>query len=398
MQTIINNNVLSTNTPPIVTNGLVYNLMIGNSSSYSGSGSTINNISGTALGAATAYSSPTYTANGNGSYLTFNGTNQYIYTSNLVSAFNPPSNETLTLEIWASAPSDNGVLLDERGQIGLGWQDSTMELVSGTLYMRLWDLPGINAGTFPRTQWNHCVLTYDGTTVRSYLNGVAGGTTTGNRQVPWVDGSSGNRNYYYGIMLGDTTNMGDGSNLAGNFGQFRIYNRPLTTAEILQNYNATKPYYYNAGLLRTRYSGYFADDVNWFSTATVVASDTNLSPITPGYTGDNYSIQWLGYFTPTTTETYTFYTSSDDASYLWVGNTALTGYTTTNAIVQNGGLHGMQERSGSIALTAGVYYPIRIQFGEQAGGDDCVVNYSTPTITKTTDFSGLIFNSPSFTS
>lgn len=394
MQTIMNNVVQVPSTPSIVTNGLVYNLMIGNNSSYSGSGSTINNISGTALGAATTYNSPTYTSNGNGSYLTFNGTDQYIYTSNLVSAFNPPSNETMTLEIWANAPSDNGILLDERGQIGAGWQDSTMEIVSGTLYMRLWNLSSINAGTFPRTQWNHCVLTYDGTTVRSYLNGVAGGTTTGDRLVPWIDGSVANRNYYYGIMLSDGTNLGDGGFLAGNFGQFRIYNRPLTSAEILQNYNATKPYYYNAGLVRTRYNGYFGDDVNWFSTATVANTSVNTSPITPGYTGDYYSIQWLGYFRPSTTETYTFYTESDDASYLWIGDNAISGFTTTNAVVQNGGLHGMQERSGSIALTAGNYYYIRIQFGENAGGDDMIVRYSTPTIAKTTDMSNLIWYQP----
>ena len=107
--------------------------------------------------------------------------------------------------------------------------------------------------------------------------------------------------------------------------------------------------------------------------------------------GSNFSCQWLGYFKPTTSETYTFFTSSDDASYAWVGTNAQTGFTTTNAIVKNGGAHGNQEASGTIALTAGVYYPIRIQFGEAGGGDVMTFNYSTPTITKTTNVTGLVF-------
>lgn len=156
---------------------------------------------------------------------------------------------------------------------------------------------------------------------------------------------------------------------------------------------------YAAGLYKTTYSGYFADNVNFFATATPgtfgsnPATSVQTTSITePGADdGSNFSCQWLGYFTPTTTETYTFFTNSDDASYVWVGSNAVSGFTTANAIVNNGGLHGPLELSGSIALTAGVYYPIRIQFGENGGGDVMTFNYSTPTITKTTTVTGLVF-------
>jgi hypothetical protein len=148
---------------------------------------------------------------------------------------------------------------------------------------------------------------------------------------------------------------------------------------------------YGNGLYRRRYTGYFADNVNWFATATQVAADVNTSPITDGDHGELFSIQWLGYFLATTTETYTFFTTSDDASYLWVGATALSGFTTANATVNNGGLHGAVEQSGTAALIAGTYYPIRIQFGENTGGDVMEVRISTPTIAKTTDLSANIF-------
>jgi len=74
-----------------------------------------------------------------------------------------------------------------------------------------------------------------------------------------------------------------------------------------------------------------------------------------------------------------------------VGSNAISGFTTSNAVVNNGGLHGNQERSGTVSLTAGVYYPIRIQFGELSGGDVLTFNYSTPTISKTTNVTGRVF-------
>ena len=156
---------------------------------------------------------------------------------------------------------------------------------------------------------------------------------------------------------------------------------------------------YVAGLYKTTYAGYFADVPSFFATATPTTYGTNPSTsvqttaITEAASddGSNFSCQWLGYFLPSTTETYTFFTSSDDASYVWVGSNAITGFTTANAIVNNGGAHGNQERSGTISLTAGVYYPIRIQFGEAGGGDVMTFNYSTPTITKTTNVTGRVF-------
>ena len=156
---------------------------------------------------------------------------------------------------------------------------------------------------------------------------------------------------------------------------------------------------YLAGLYKTTYAGYFSDNVSFFATAVPTTYGTN--PATSVQTtaitessnndGEYFSCQWLGYFKPTTTETYTFYTNSDDASYVWVGSNAQTGFTTANATVNNGGAHGPLETSGSIALTAGVYYPIRIQFGEAGGGDVMTFNYGTSTIGKTTNVTGLVF-------
>jgi hypothetical protein len=159
---------------------------------------------------------------------------------------------------------------------------------------------------------------------------------------------------------------------------------------------------YSAGLFKTTYAGYFADNVDFFATATPTAYGSN--PATSIQTttisepatedGSNFSVQWLGYFKPTTTETYTFFTNSDDASYMWIGANALSGFTTANANINNGGAHAPIEISTTVSLTSGTYYPIRMQFGEAGGGDVFDFNYSTPTITKTTNVTGLVFYNP----
>ena len=180
------------------------------------------------------------------------------------------------------------------------------------------------------------------------------------------------------------------------------FNGNTATIAYLNNNIVWQPINYNAGLYKTTYAGYFADNVSFFATATPTTYGAN--PATSVQTtaisepnsddGSNFSVQWLGYFKPTTTETYTFYTNSDDASYMWIGANAVSGFTTANATVTNGGLHGNVERSGTAVLTAGIYYPIRMQFGEQGGGDLFGFNYQTPTIPKTTNVTGLVFYNP----
>jgi hypothetical protein len=211
-------------------------------------------------------------------------------------------------------------------------------------------------------------------------------------------------NFYIGITSGSG---GFTEQLDGNIYKVQVYNRALSPAEILQNFNAQKarfgaeppapPYTppYLPGLIKTEYSGYFADNVSFFATATITSASVQQSPIedTSSAARDSFSIQWLGYFLPPTTDTYVFSTTSDDASYLWVGPNALSGsFTTANATVNNGGAHASQERFGSASLTAGVYYPLRIQFGEGAVGNNFSLAISSSILAKTTDVSGKVFH------
>lgn len=148
------------------------------------------------------------------------------------------------------------------------------------------------------------------------------------------------------------------------------------------------------GLMRSIYSGYFADDVNWFSTATLINSAIDTGSIQIGYTGDLFSAEWVGYFRAETTENYTFYIDSDDSSFLWIGGSAISGYTTSSALVANPEIHSPRERSGSISLVEGNVYPIRIQYGEHFGGETFTCSFSTNTISKTSDMTNRTFYIP----
>ena len=151
-----------------------------------------------------------------------------------------------------------------------------------------------------------------------------------------------------------------------------------------------------ANIWRTDYEGYFYDDPAFFDTAALKAApndyngtDTTISE--PGLL-NNTSIEYKGYFLATYTGTHTFYLNSDDGSWLWVGPTALTGFTTANALVQNGGLHGLSEVSATISLVAGTYYPIRIQFGNGPDGPgQLFASYEHAGQAKTSTWTGKVF-------
>jgi hypothetical protein len=146
--------------------------------------------------------------------------------------------------------------------------------------------------------------------------------------------------------------------------------------------------------------GYFADDPAWFWNRSESYTPNLTTDLSSAYaiTGGNapsanntwsyYSIELFGYFYAPTSGSYTFYTASDDASFLWIGATALSGYTTANALVKNGGIHGVTEISASITLTANTYYPIRVQMGQREGGDGFTISFAGPGISKTSNWAG----------
>ena len=151
-----------------------------------------------------------------------------------------------------------------------------------------------------------------------------------------------------------------------------------------------------SNIWRTDYEGYFNDTPSFFATAALKAApnDYNGTDTTIAEPSllNNTSIEYKSYFLATYTGTHTFYLASDDGSWMWVGPTALTGFTTTNALVKNGGLHAVVEVSATISLVAGTYYPVRIQFGNGPSGPGALTaSYAHSGQAKTSTWTGKIF-------
>jgi hypothetical protein len=76
-------------------------------------------------------------------------------------------------------------------------------------------------------------MTYDGSTLKGYLDGVYFGAVTFNRDVPHAYSGNG---LFYCFGKSETTNMGDGTHAQYRFGSFQVYDRALTEDEISRNW------------------------------------------------------------------------------------------------------------------------------------------------------------------
>lgn len=88
---------------------------------------------------------------------------------------------------------------------------------------------------------------------------------------------------------------------------------------------------------------------------------------------DTFSVRWTGQVRADATESYTFYTTSNDGVRLWVNGRLL---------IDNWTNHSATENSGSISLEAGQWYPVRLEYYEGAGSSIITLSHSSATVPK----------------
>jgi alpha-L-fucosidase len=88
--------------------------------------------------------------------------------------------------------------------------------------------------------------------------------------------------------------------------------------------------------------------------------------------GEHYAFEFNGYIQVPAEAIYRFSISSDDGSQLWVDGKLL---------VNNDGLHGMQEKSGLVALAAG-YHELWVRYFEKTGSDDLRLSWESERMEK----------------
>ena len=88
----------------------------------------------------------------------------------------------------------------------------------------------------------------------------------------------------------------------------------------------------------------------------------------------NYTVRWVGLAQPQFDETYTFWTTTDDGARLWVNGQEL---------VNEWNPQSPTTWSGSIALEAGKFYSIEMDYFQQAGGAVAELQWGCPSMAQT---------------
>jgi glucose/arabinose dehydrogenase len=88
---------------------------------------------------------------------------------------------------------------------------------------------------------------------------------------------------------------------------------------------------------------------------------------------DTFSVRWSGQIQPLYSETYTFFTNSDDGVRLFVNN---------QLVIDNYRDQAPTERSGTITLQAGQRYDIRMEYYERSGGAVAQLSWASASQTK----------------
>lgn len=223
--------------PKIVTNGLVLALDAANNKSYPGSGTTWSDLSNTGKNL-TLTNGPTFSAANLGS-IVFDGTNDYAVV-NPVSAFN-----IYCISMWfkpttiINSTSVGKSLIHFKSSIGkyIGFGPVTNRVSNE--YITIVQEPGdkrtaVNdGGSLSAGVWYNIVFNYESSQYKIYINNTLKSTTIGSStgNVPLIT----DPDFIYLNSVEGTSDYLDSS-----LSMCMIYNRALTAAEMLQNYNATK--------------------------------------------------------------------------------------------------------------------------------------------------------------
>jgi hypothetical protein len=207
----------------VITDGLVLYLDAANTRSYVSGSTTWTDLSRSG-NTGTLVNGPTFNA-ANGGSIVFDGVDDYV-------TFSTITNNVYTIEFWYkmggndgtygyfASSGDNGLAISEGGSVN--------GLVYGQFYYYNGNLN--NLSIIPSTtNWNHiCALINTSTNnIQIYGNGNQLSTTT----VTSMSTSIINVGRYI------TANL---NFLKGNLASYKIYNRALSSTEILQNFNATR--------------------------------------------------------------------------------------------------------------------------------------------------------------
>jgi|TARA_R100000455_G_scaffold31016_1_gene23192 hypothetical protein len=211
--------------PNVVTDGLVLCLDAANIKSYSGSGTNWKNLTGTSIDG-TLTNGPTFSGDNLG-YLLFDGTNDYTsFSSYSQPAYSTSTSFTWYVWVYPFAVGQNDELI-------LGNRGNDLDFTK--LTTNRFEYYSDNFGpAMTANIWQNICITKNGTSFTYYKNGISVATQTSSITKPSKD-------FFIG---GDPRPEAGSAELShSRISIVAIYDKALTAAEVLQNYNALKNRY-----------------------------------------------------------------------------------------------------------------------------------------------------------
>ena len=218
--------------PDIVDDGLVFAIDAGSERSYPGTGTTVTSLVDSST--VTLENGVSFVTDNGGTW-DFDGTDDYIQTNfgqNIVSTgfsvtffFNVTGSATqFYMQMYVSDDSNTVFRIERNG----GGGASSVEF--GHSPNGSGGMVELNSNNFPSGVWHSCTIAYDGSTKYIYKNGVLDTST-----------SASDVYFYTGAILRIAARQ-DGTLLPinGKMPSVKVYNRSLSAAEILQNFNAQR--------------------------------------------------------------------------------------------------------------------------------------------------------------
>ena len=225
--------------PDLVQYGLVFVVDAADKNSYLGSGTAWSNL-GSSESDGTLSVAGIGTVSGSLNTMAFDGTDDYVDCGN-DSSLNIQG--SITAEAWinlASAPTEAGSVVVTKGNVNGGSSTVQYNLHFNTSRQLKWQLStGSSTNTMTTTatvsigDWTHIVGIHDASNTDSYIyiNGELSATDKSSI------GNLGGTAIDLAIGYDDYT---DRYPFDGNISNVRIYNRVLSAAEVLQNFNAQR--------------------------------------------------------------------------------------------------------------------------------------------------------------
>ncbi|QDA58887.1 Ig-like domain-containing protein [Hymenobacter jejuensis] len=221
----------------------------------------------------------------------------------------------------------------------------------------------------------------DGTVakVEFFQNGTKlGETTTAPYAFTWANAPAGT----YSFTARATDNAGAATTSAAVSAQVAA---PAPTLVALRA--ADNPSNIVNGLAYSYHEGTWTGLPDFNSQAIVKQGTVSTFDLSPRNRNDNFGFRYTGYIEVPTDGEYTFYTSSDDGSQLFIGS---------QLVVDNNGIHAAQERGGAIGLKAGKH-ALTVTFFENSGEETLAVSYQGPGVSKQTVPASALFRAATAT-